>query len=103
MTQKQFYKSQAWRRARAAYISQRRAIDGGLCEVCGMSPGLIVHHVIWLNDVTCNNEAIALNSNNFRLECQTCHNKERDPRIQPPGRAVFNESGEVTGQNGPPP
>ena len=44
MTQKQFYKSLVWRRARAGYVSYRIAVDGGLCEVCGQRLGKIVHH-----------------------------------------------------------
>lgn len=95
MTQKQFYKSQAWRRARAGYISFRLAIDGGLCEVCGQELGKIVHHKIWLNDVNCNEPEISLNPKNFRYECQTCHNKERDPSVHTPGRCTFDEEGNL--------
>lgn len=67
-----------WRRAREAYKAYRKALDGGMCEVCHSEPGKIVHHKIWLNDDNCNNPDIALNPKNFRYECQTCHNKEKD-------------------------
>ena len=95
MTQKQFYKSRAWRRARQAYIDERIAIDGGLCEVCGQELGLIVHHKVWLNDENCNDESISLNPKNFRYECQNCHNRERNPLYSAPGRCGWTESGEL--------
>lgn len=95
MTQKEFYKSQAWRRARAAYIRQRKAIDGGTCEVCGQEPGLIVHHTIWLDDDNCNDPDISLNPERFKYECQTCHNKEVDPRKGTPGRVRYGTNGEI--------
>lgn len=95
MTQKEFYKSQAWRRARAAYVAYRKALDGGICEKCGQELGKIVHHKIWLDDDNCNDPDISLNPDNFRYECQDCHNKERDPRIITPGRCLFDENGEI--------
>ena len=95
MNQKQFYKSRAWKLARQSYIDTRKALDGGLCEVCHDEPGLIVHHVIWIDDETCNDPDIALNPKNFKLECQTCHNKERDPRKVTPGRVLYGPDGEI--------
>lgn len=95
MTQKEFYKSQAWRRARLAYIRHRHAIDGGVCEVCREEPGLIVHHTIWLDDDNCNDPDISLNPERFKYECQTCHNKETDPRKGTPGRVRYGADGEI--------
>lgn len=95
MTQKEFYLSQPWRRARLGYISHRKAIDGGLCEVCQDELGKIVHHKIWLDDINCNDPEISLNPNNFRYECQTCHNKEIDPRKETPGRCRYGPDGEI--------
>ena len=95
MTQKEFYKSQAWRRARQAYIDARAAIDGGMCEECREEPGKIVHHKMWLDDRNCNDPAISLNPSNFSYVCQTCHNKERDPRKATPGRCLYGENGEI--------
>ena len=98
MTQKQFYRSPAWRRARRAYIDERMAIDGGLCEVCGEEPGLIVHHKIWLDDINCNDPEISLNQDNFLYECQTCHNKEKDGETfyaGAGGRYRFDADGEI--------
>ena len=85
----------AWRRARDAFISYRMAIDGGLCEVCHEEPGRIVHHVIWLDDDNCNDPEISLNPKNFKYECLECHNKERDPRREIPGRCGYGPNGEI--------
>lgn len=96
MTQKQFYKSRPWLRARQAYINKRIKIDGGLCEVCREEPGLIVHHFrIWLDDINCNDPKISLNEDNFKYECLVCHNKERDPRKASPGRCLYGPDGEI--------
>ena len=95
VTQKQFYKSQSWRRARKAFIDARMAEDGGMCQICGQEPGLIVHHKIWLDDVNCNIPEISLNLDNFLYECQTCHNKEKDPRKATPGRVRYGSNGEI--------
>lgn len=95
MTQKEFYQSQAWRRARLGYIAHRQAIDGGLCEVCRNELGKIVHHKIWLDDINCNDPNVSLNPDNFRYECQTCHNQEIDPRKATPGRCRYGPNGEI--------
>lgn len=95
LTQKQFYKTAAWRRARQAYIDERISIDGGLCEVCGQELGKIVHHVVWLDDRNCNDPAISLNPDNFKYECQTCHNKETDPRKENKLRYKYGPKGEL--------
>lgn len=101
MTQKQFYKSMAWRRARQAYVDYRKAIDGGICEVCGIEPGNTVHHFkIWLDDVNCNDPEISLNPDNFKLECPGCHAKERDPRKETPGRCIYGPNGEIIPKSG---
>lgn len=95
MTQKQFYKSRVWLRARAAYIASRVAIDGGLCETCRDALGFIVHHKIWLDDDNCNDPEIALDPENFRYDCLICHNKEIDPTKPVPGRARYGPDGDV--------
>ena len=95
LTQKQFYKTVAWRRARQAYIGARLAVDGGMCEVCGQEPGRIVHHKVWLDDTNCNDPTISLNPDNFKYECQTCHNKEVDPRRPIAGRVRYGPNGEI--------
>lgn len=71
---KKFYNSKAWKSCRAAYIAERVAIDGGLCETCGLVPGLIVHHTVWLTEDNVNDPDIAL----LRYDCQACHNRESE-------------------------
>jgi len=95
LTQKEFYKSRAWYRAKHSYIKHRKAIDGGLCEVCHDEPGKIVHHIIWLDDDNCNDPNISLNPELFKYECQTCHNREVDPRKAKAGRCLYGPNGEI--------
>ena len=95
MTQKEFYKSRAWLRARYGFIAYRISVDGGLCEVCKEDPGKIVHHKKWMDDENCNDPEISLNPENFCYECQICHNKEKDPRKSAPGRCYYGADGEV--------
>lgn len=95
MNQRKFYKSQPWRRARAGYIAYRVAVDGGLCEVCRNRLGKIVHHKIWLNDDNCNDPTISLAWDNFRYECQDCHNKEQDPSKRNMSRICYGPNGEI--------
>ena len=73
---KEFYKSKAWKRCRTGYISQRRAVDGGLCEVCHNKLGYIVHHKIPLTPMNINDSLISLNYDNLRYECKVCHDRE---------------------------
>ena len=95
MTQKQFYRTKAWQRARDAYIKKRKALDGGMCEVCGERLGYIVHHKMWLNDANCSDPEISLNEDNFRYECLDCHNKEKNPAEGSQGRCFYGINGEV--------
>lgn len=73
-----FYHSAKWKKCRAAYIAERVAIDGGLCEVCHEKLGYIVHHKIWLNENNINDPEITLNHSNLRYECLDCHNLEEE-------------------------
>lgn len=75
---KAFYKSPAWRRARQDYIDSRKAIDGGVCELCGEEPGNEVHHKIFLRPENIDDENITLNPKNFMLLCGDCHKREHD-------------------------
>ena len=95
MTQKEFYKSRAWYRAKYAFIKHRKSIDGGLCEVCHEEPGKIVHHTIWLDDDNCNDPNISLNPEFFKYECQACHNREVDPRKALKSRCLYGPNGEI--------
>lgn len=77
---KSFYKSQAWKRCRAAYA----ASVGGLCERClsrGMyTPGVIVHHKIVLTPDNISDPSVTLNWDNLELVCRDCHAELHDAR-----------------------
>ena len=68
-----FYKSQAWKKTRAAYAKSM----GGLCERClkygHYNPGEIVHHKIHITPENITNPDIALNFDNLELLCRDCH------------------------------
>ena len=70
---KEFYHSQSWKKARAAYLQEKR----GLCERClakGLyRPGVIVHHKTALTPENITNENIALDRDNLELLCRECH------------------------------
>ena len=95
ITQKEFYKSRPWKRARKKFIEYRESIDGGICQICGIEPGYIVHHTIWLDDILCNDPNISLNQDLFLYECLACHNKEIDPRKSKSGRFFYGPNGEI--------
>lgn len=71
-----FYHSLKWRACRNSYIMHRMQIDGGLCEVCGLEVGYIVHHVRELDEASIHDPEIALNWDNLRYECKSCHDAE---------------------------
>lgn len=73
---KAFYKSKAWERCRQGYIAERIRMDGGVCEVCGINPGYIVHHKARLTPDSIDNPDVALNWKNLRWECKECHDEE---------------------------
>ena len=60
---KAFYKSREWRRCRESYIAERKAIDGGMCEICPESLGYYVPHKILLTPDNITDPAVALNHN----------------------------------------
>lgn len=69
-----FYKSRAWQRCRAAFISEREAIDGGLCQHCGCKRGYIVDHIVEIDPDNINDPGITLNHDNLQYLCLECHN-----------------------------
>ena len=84
-----FYRSTAWRRVSAAYMSSQ----GYLCERCG-APATICHHRRYLDDKNVGDPAIALNQDNLEALCQDCHNAEHGEAHDV---AIFNGSGDVIG------
>ena len=78
-----FYDSPAWRKCRAAFIAERRSIDGGMCQACGVALGYIVHHTIPLSPENIDDPDISLNHDRLAYVCQACHNRidmEKDDR-----------------------
>lgn len=69
-----FYKSRAWQRCRAAFIGEREAIDGGLCQHCGCKRGYIVDHIVEIDPDNINDPEITLNHDNLQYLCLECHN-----------------------------
>jgi 5-methylcytosine-specific restriction endonuclease McrA len=61
---------------RASFIAERINIDGGMCQECKEHLGYIVDHVEELTPDNIHNPEIALNHNNFRYLCLTCHNRK---------------------------
>ena len=70
-----FYNSQAWKRCRSAYISERRGIDGGLCEICHNNLGFIVHHKKHITPLNINDPDVTLNKDNLMYVCHHCHDR----------------------------
>lgn len=76
--QNEFYKSNPWKKCRAAYISEHP-----LCERClkkGLAiPAEHVHHIIELNESNYKDPMISLNPDNLESLCFECHREEHKP------------------------
>lgn len=74
--QRSFYKSPAWKKCRAAYISK----VGGLCERClargYFVPGYIVHHKEYIDLDNITDPSVLLSFENLEYLCEKCHNQE---------------------------
>ena len=88
-----FYKSQAWKRTRAAYTKAQ----GGLCERClakgKIVPGEIVHHKIPLTPQNIHDAIVALDWSNLELLCREHHAEAHGARKK---RYTVDEWGRVT-------
>ena len=89
-----FYKSKAWERCRAGYISSVH----GLCEDClarGIyKPGVIVHHIDPITPENIRDPKVTLNWDNLRLVCMDCHAEEHEYRGKNL-RYKFGDNGEI--------
>lgn len=90
-----FYDKQAWKKCRAAFIAERRGIDGGMCQICGEVPGVIVHHKIRLNKFNREDPDIAFGFKNLQLLCHHCHDVVHGyaGRQKDESRVVFDDMG----------
>ena len=94
-----FYDSPAWKHTRKAYASS----VGGLCERClkagRYTAGVIVHHIIPLNENNVNNQNITLNWNNLELVCRNCHQEIHKHDYVRRRRYVIDSNGRVITNN----
>ena len=66
-----FYNSKEWKKCREAFKESKFHI----CERCS-SPGVEVHHKIYLSPDNINDPEITLSFENLELLCESCHSKE---------------------------
>lgn len=103
---KSFYTGTRWQACRAAYIASRRAIDGGMCEVCKERLGVIVHHKKMLTAANIKDSEIAYGKGNLRLECKQCHDEEEGHYLDAKGikrpLASFDSEGNPIDRRLPP-
>ena len=71
-----FYRRPAWKKCRAAFISHRQSVDGGLCQRCGETTGYIVHHRTPLTAETVRDPDVAYGFWNLEYVCKNCHDIE---------------------------
>ena len=71
LAQVKFYRSQAWRKARAAYLDAHNHI----CERCGRAAS-IVHHKRHITPENVSDPSVTLDPANFEALCLDCHNAE---------------------------
>lgn len=80
MIREQFYRSKAWQKFRQSVIADRLLRDGEIiCDHCGepivLNYDTTLHHKEEINDLTCNDPAIALNPENVMVVHHKCHNE----------------------------
>ena len=73
---KAFYKSREWRKCRESYIAERRAVDGGMCEICHERLGYYVHHKVLLTPDNITDPMVSLNHDLLLYACKPCHDRE---------------------------
>lgn len=96
---KRFYNSKRWERCRDGYISERRAIDGGLCECCREKLGYIVHHKIILTPENILDPETSLNWEHLSFECKDCHDQHEGHGVGSKSElvCVFDDEGNPIG------
>lgn len=70
-----FYHSKAWKDCKRSFISERIAVDGGMCQECGKQLGYIVHHRTHITPENISNPYITLNHSNLEYVCKDCHDR----------------------------
>ena len=90
-----FYKHAEWFRCRDAFVSKRRAVDGGMCQRCGRRLGRIVHHRIELTPYNIGDPEVAYSHRNLEYLCLECHNAEHGVFVPAGAGVSFDENGDV--------
>ena len=72
-----FYKSTAWERTRAAFLTSKH----WACERCG-NPATVAHHKVHLSPRNINNPQVSLSWDNLEALCVNCH-AEVHRKVQP--------------------
>ena len=89
----EFYKSQAWKSCRQAYMS----MAAGLCEDClkegRYTAAEIIHHRVPITEENISDPSITLDFNNLKAVCRVCHAKAHGGRQR---RYIVDEMGRVT-------
>ena len=92
---KAFYRSKAWLKARAGYITS----VNGLCERCLAKgryvPGYIVHHKQAITPKNIDDPNVTLNWDNFEYVCKACHNIEHYGSGATREELMFDENGDL--------
>lgn len=91
-----FYDSMTWKKCRKSFISERVAIDGGMCQRCHERLGYMVHHTVMLTPDNISDPDIALNRNCLEYICKPCHDREEGHflyREQKRRRYMFDATG----------
>lgn len=93
---KSFYNGRGWKKCKTAFISDRIAIDGGLCQVCQEATGYIVHHKVMLTAANITDPDVSLNFDNLMYVCKDCHDEFEGhgvgTKVKP--LCVFDEEGQ---------
>lgn len=89
-----FYKSKEWNKCRSAFIQERIATDGGICQMCNEHNGYIVHHIKELTPENIDDPNITLNFNNLQYVCKRCHDEHHGYFCPNKNRIYFDENGQ---------
>lgn len=90
-----FYQSKTWIKCRKSYVSKRVSIDGGLCERCQSTIGVITHHIKHITPLNINDPEITLNHDNLEYLCMECHAQEHNANSPTVKGLRFNSKGEL--------
>ena len=94
-----FYKSDAWKKCRLAFIA---SLPDKTCPRCKERKGKIVHHKKEITPENINDPMITLNFENLEYICQTCHTQEHLKDKSTKDDVTFDEDGNLIKKKIPP-